>query len=363
MGTEGVSRAGSRVGKRSKRLGLVGLIAAAMLAVPATSFAATPELFFNFPAGHGYTLLGTASTSEGHGAVSIQLDKTKFSGSTFNSQTYSFSGFTGTYSATSTKATLSANLGSYGSVDLKFTGTSKEKGKTIKCPGSNKKTTIDKGVELGKVSGSLTFDSQISYFGTIKGHSSKSSFLEKESSFLARRESVDPQAIAARSGSGSSGLLACIPSLSGKLTYLDLAPQGASSSPYNTSEFFAARFGDDTDLSASTSTFSLTGGPILGRTIAENVIGKSAGNKVFSFSGLSSGTAKASGSYLSGTASYHETTPCENTSSVTYGTVAGAITAKFDAGGYVTYGGAGTVGEMDKLPGPTCDNPPTGAPG
>ena len=56
-------------------------------------------------------------------------------------------------------------------------------------------------------------------------------------------------------------------------------------------------------------------------------------------------------------------TTCSNTSAVTYGSTTGAITAKFDAGGAVTYGGPGTVGEMDKLPGPVCDNPPTGAPG
>jgi hypothetical protein len=362
MGTEGRSHVGARRAKRGKRVGLVGLIAAAMLAVPATSFAETPELFFNFPAGHGYTLLGTASGAEGHGSVSIQLDKNKLSGSTLGSQTYAVSDFTGTYSATSTKATVSANLGSYGSVDLKFTGTSKEKGKTIKCPGTNKKTTIDKGIELGKVSGALTFDSQISYFGTIKGHSSKSAFLEKVSSFLARREAVDPQAIAARSGSGSSGILACLPALLGKITYLDLAPQGGPPGIPNSSEFFAARLGDDTDLSASTSTVSLTGGPDTFRTISEAVLGKSAGAKQFSFSGVSSATAKAFGPFLSGSVSYHETTPCENTSGITYGSVAGTITAKFDAGGYVTYGGPGTVGEMDKVIA-SCNNAPPGAPG
>jgi hypothetical protein len=347
-------------GRRSKSIGLVGLIAVAALALPAASLAATPEFLFNFPAGHGYTLLGSATTEQGTTELNIQLDKQKIVGKdVYYSELYAWSGFKATYSATRTKATLSANLGSYGSVSLKFKGAKPAKVLTIKCPGSNKKTKIDKGVELGTASGSLSFDSQTSYFGTVKGHTSKSAELESLSSFLATREAADPMATAAT----STGILACVPPLTGKITYLTLPAQsGSAANGFGEDTFFAARLGNDTLLNATASGETPTG-PITERSISVSEL-DGAGNSLFSFSpSLSSATAKTAGPFLSGSASYKETTPCSNTSAVTYGSTTGAITAKFSSGGTETYGGPGTIGEMDKLPGPVCDNPPTGAPG
>jgi len=105
------------------------------------------------------------------------------------------------------------------------------------------------------------------------------------------------------------------------------------------------------------------GGPSFDRTIAVEVLSKTAGSHLYSFSSnLSSATANAMGPFLSGSVSYHEATPCSNTKNVTYGNTTGGITAKFDEGGSVTYGGPGTVGEMDVIPA-ICDNPPSGAPG
>jgi hypothetical protein len=230
---------------------------------------------------------------------------------------------------------------------------------TLKCPGSNKKTKIDKGVELGTATGSLSFDTQTSYFGTVKGHKSKSAELEPLGSFLATRQAADPMAAAAT----STGILACIPSLTGKITYLTLPAQGGSAANgFGENTFFAARLGNDTLLNATENGETPTG-PITERSISVSEL-NGAGKSLFSFApSLSSATAKTSGPFLSGSSSYKETTPCSNTSAVTYGSSTGAITAKFDSGGDVTYGGAGTVGEMDKLPGPVCDNPPTGAPG
>jgi hypothetical protein len=334
----------------------------ALAGLPATGLAATPELQFNFPAPHGYTLLGTASSLAGRSALSIQLEKTELHGhDVVYEQSYGFSGFAATYSANAkhTHATLSANLGAYGSVSLTFKATKLAKVVTIKCPGSNKKAKIDKGVELGTATGSLKFNSQTSYFGTVSGHKSKFAELLPLSSFLATRAEGDPVASAAT----STGILSCVPPLTGKITYLTLPAQGATGLSASTNTFFAARLGNDTILSASDDNVSLTGGPITNRSISTAVLG-SAGEGLYSFSPkLSSATAKAAGPFLSGATSYHETTPCSNTSDVTYGSTSGAITAKFNSGGAVTYGGPGTVGEMDKLPGPICDNPPPGAPG
>jgi hypothetical protein len=349
-----------------RRATIIGAVAALSLALPAAGLAAgTPEFLFNFPAGHGYTLLGTANTEGGRTGVSFQLDKIKLQdhNAEYLSQTYGFDGFTGTYSTNSshTHATLNANLGSYGSVSLTFSAVKPAKVLTITCPGSNKKTKIDKGVELGTATGSLSFNTQTSYFGTITGHTSKNSELAPLTAFLARREASDPEASAA---STSTGILACLPPLKGKLTYLTLPAQGATGLATSTNTFFAARLGKDTVLSASDLNVSLTGGPETSRTIAADVLGGSAGNGLYSFaSNLSKATAKAFGPFLSGSVSYSETQACSNTTGTTFGSTTGGITAKFDSGGYVTYGGPGTVGEMDKLPGPACDNPPTGAPG
>jgi hypothetical protein len=349
-------------GRKRKSIGLVGLIAAGALALPAASLAATPQFLFSFPAGHGYTLLGSATTEQGTTEVSIQLNKQKLQGKdVYYEELYAWSGFKGTYSANSkhTHATLSANLGSYGSVSLTFSNPTPAKVVTLKCPGSNKKTKIDKGVELGTATGSLSFDTQTSYFGTVKGHKSKSAELEPLGSFLATRQAADPMAAAAT----STGILACIPSLTGKITYLTLPAQGGSAANgFGENTFFAARLGNDTLLNATENGETPTG-PITERSISVSEL-NGAGKSLFSFApSLSSATAKTSGPFLSGSSSYKETTPCSNTSAVTYGSSTGAITAKFDSGGDVTYGGAGTVGEMDKLPGPVCDNPPTGAPG
>jgi hypothetical protein len=350
------------VGRHSKSIGLVGLIAAAALALPAASLAATPEFLFNFPAGHGYTLLGSATTEQGTTELNIQLNKQQLQGKdVYYEELYAWSGFKASYSANSkhTHATLSANLGSYGSVSLTFSGAKPGKVVTLKCPGSNKKTKVGKGVELGTATGSLSFDTQTSYFGTVKGHKSKSSELETLSSFLATRQAGDPLATTAT----STGILACIPSLTGKITYLTLPAQsGSAANGFGTDTFFAARLGNDTLLNATVSGETPTG-PITERSISVSEL-DGAGNSLFSFSpSLSSATAKTAGPFLSGSASYKETTPCSNTSAVTYGSTSGAITAKFNSGGAVTYGGPGTVGEMDKLPGPVCDNPPPGAPG
>jgi hypothetical protein len=348
----------------SRRVGIIGAVAALSLALPATSAAAiTPSFLFNFPAKHGYTLLGSASGLGGRSAVSIQLEKVKLVGKdVYYQQAYAWSGFPATYTVNSkhTEATLSASLGTYGSVSLKFGDAKPEKVVKIKCPGSSKTTKVGKGEELGSATGSLTFDSQTSYFGTVTGSKSTKSELVPLGAFLATRQAADPLASPAASG---NGILDCIPSLKGKLVYLTLPAQGATGLALSENTFFATHIGTDSLLSATDNTLSLTGGPDMERTISVELLGKSASTHLYSFaSNLSSAAANAMGPFMSGSVSYHETTPCSNTKNVTFGDTTGGITAKFDEGGSVTYGGPGTVGEMDVIPS-ICDNPPSGAPG
>ncbi len=363
---------GQRVGLQatvSRLVGIAGAVVALSLAVPAASVAGiAPQLLFNFPAGHGYTLLGSASSTDGKGVVSFQLDKSKLQGGDiYSEQMYGFSGFAGTYSVNSghTKATVSANLGAYGSVSLTFGDARAGKVETIKCPGSTKKTTLGKGEKVGTVTGSLKFHSQTSYFGTVSGHKSTRAELVPLGAFLSTRQAAaGPIAAAAGSGGSSSGILACLPALTGKLTYLTLNAQGTTpSGEAGSNTVFATRLGNNTTISATDDLEPLdNGGVFTNRTISVTALGSHAGSGLYSFSSnLSKATAKAMGPFMSGSAKYTETTPCSNTTKVTYGSTTGAITAKFDVGGSVTYGGPGTVDEMDVIPA-ICDSPPPGAP-
>lgn len=354
---------GARPGKRTKRIGVVGVVAFLALLAPAMALAAGGAFYqFNFPAGHGYTLLGTAETANGKTGLNVQLLKDKLQGKdVFNTQTYAFSGFPATLSVNGsrTKATLTANLGTYGSVSLKFGDAKAAKVLTIKCPGSSKKTKIDEGVKLGTTTGSITFNSGLSYFGTVTGHKTTKSSLSKGNGILATRQLADPMANAAAS---STGIFACVPALTGKLTYLELAAQGATGIDTTLNTAFASRLGNDTILSATDSPLDTGSGPIFERSISVDALGKSVGAGLFSYSSnFSSASAKAAGPFMSGSVSYHETTPCANTSKVTYGDTTGGLTAKFDAGGAVTYGGSGTVDEMWAFPA-LCNNPPPNAP-
>jgi hypothetical protein len=346
-------------------IGIIGAVVA-LLALPAMALASTPELLFNFSAPHGYTLLGSVNTVVGHSTLSVQIEKQKLQGKdVFYEQTYSFSGFPATYSASSTKATVSANLGAYGSVSLKFGDAKPAKVQSIKCPGSSKKTKIGKGEKLGTVTGSLSFNSQTSYFGTVTGHKSTNAELIPFGAFLSTRQAADMADPVASAAASSNGILACIPPLKGKLTYLTLNAQGGTPAGYvGSNTLFATRLGDATTLDASDDLVPLSSSSsvIAERSIAVSVLGHG-GSGLYSFSpNLSSASAKAEGPFLSGSAKYTETTPCSNTKGVTYGSSAGAITAKFDEGGSVTYGGPGTVDEMNTIPA-NCDNPPPGAPG
>ena len=133
------------------------------------------------------------------------------------------------------------------------------------------------------------------------------------SSFLATRQAGDPMATAAT----STGILACIPPLTGKITYLTLPAQtGSAENGFGPAHVLAARLGKDTLLNATVNGEDSTG-PITERSISVSEL-DGAGNSLFSFSpSLSSATAKTAGPFLSGSAAYKETTPCSNTSSVT----------------------------------------------
>jgi hypothetical protein len=354
---------GARPGKRTKRVGIVWIaVAATSLLVPTMSMAAGTAIYgFTFPARHGYQLLGDASSLLGRASVSFQFVKSHESNNIFDEQSYAYDDFPAklTYNSKYTKATVTASLGTYGSVSLTFGNATKAKAKTITCPGTNKKVKIDQGVELGTSTGSLTFNSGNSYFGSVTAHKSTTSSLSSlGGGLLGTRQLPDPAASAA----SSAGILDCIPPLKGKLTYLELAAQGATGLETSLNTFFAARIGSDTTMSATDTTISTTGGPDTSRSISLTALGKKAQKGLYSFSSnLSSATAKAESPFLSGSVSYHETTPCANTKAVTYGDTTGAITAKFDEGGYATYGGPGAVDTMYTIPG-TCDNPPPGAP-
>ena len=72
-------------------------------------------------------------------------------GDIYYEQMYGFSGFPATYSVNSghTKATLSANLGSYGSASRMLGDAKAGKVVTIKSPGSNTKSTkLGKGEKI-----------------------------------------------------------------------------------------------------------------------------------------------------------------------------------------------------------------------
>ncbi len=315
---------------------------------------------FRAPARHGYELDGVAIERGGATSLAVNLIKvTKLATDDVAYQGYLYSfpnvdhDYTVHISSSHTHATLSAHLGSFGSISLRFAGTKPFPHSALTCPAAKAdKLKVDKSAHIGTATGSLHFHSSTGYFGTVSDKHLQAG-LGSEAAYLQSGDPLSCFGIPANS----------LPSAVLWLYPTGFAPTESELPPFN-NVLLALHWGRFTGLGVTDDEWGVPGsnplgipptfgfaGPYTARMMGIDQYTRSGSSKLFTHSsGLTSAHITSTWAPLRGSVGFSKTTCEQNKGSadVSNGTVTGSLVAKFNVGGNESFGGAGAPALLNK---------------